>query len=500
MRARALSGAIWVAAATWTARLLSAVTFVFVGRHLTPAAFGLVALASAFVSLLGILTDSGFATYLIKSPTISRRLFSTGFWTSAVVGLALAGSMFGFAPLLADVFREPGLRDVMRALAAVVVVNGLVSAPAALMRRDFQFQQLALRTVVASLVASAVAIVMAAAGAGVWALVAQALASAIVSAALIWTWSPWRPSFAYSGTEMRRILGFGGQLLLTDLLLQARDRGEEFTLGLIGSASLLGQWSVASRLVKLVQDSGTQVVNQVSTPSLARLQDDAARLHRGYAASMAAAGALLFPVMGFLALMSRDLIPLVMGAQWASIAPIASIVAITACFAVFTYFDRPMFAIANALKIEILLVVIIVGAHLIATIVFAPLGLTALALALLGRTALTLPLRQWALHRWVGVPYTALLGALSTAAAAAVAVAAAGGAVQLLDRVVDTDAWLRLTAAAVVLGVVYLLTLRLWAKEAYGTLATVLGGLRRRLAAGRGRGRARSGGRGRVGR
>jgi O-antigen/teichoic acid export membrane protein len=198
---------------------------------------------------------------------------------------------------------------------------------------------------------------------------------------------------------------------------------------------------------------------------------------------MTAAGGLLFPVMGYLALMSRDLVPLVMGEQWRSIAPIASIVAVTACFAVFTYFDRPMFAIADALKIEIWLVVIIVAAHLIATVVFAPLGLMALALALLGRTVLTLPLRQWALHRWVGVPYTALLGALRTAGAAAAGLAAAGIAVQLLDRSVETDAWVRLTTGAVVLGVVYLLALRLWAREAYGTVTGLLRGLTSRLAA-----------------
>lgn len=467
MRARAMDGALWIAAATWLVRILSTVTFVFVGRHLTPAAFGLVALANAFVLLLGILTSSGFATYLVRAPRIGRRLFSTAFWTSAGIGLVLYLLLLLAAPLLSTAFREPALRDVVRWLAVVVVVNGLASAPQAMLQREFRFRQLALRTIAASVIGSVVAIVLAALGAGVWALVAQSVITACVSTIAIWAASPMRAALVFSVADMRRILGFGGQMLLTDLLLQARDRGEEFTLGLVGSATVLGQWSVASRLVKLVQDTATQVINQVSTPSLARLQGDPARLHRGYATSMAAAGALLFPVMGWFALMSRDLVPLVMGEQWRSTAAVASIIAITACFAAFTYFDRPMFAIADRLAVEIVLVVVIVVLHLAVTVLLAPWGLTALALGLLGRNVVTLPLRQWALHRFVGVPYTAVLATLRILLAAAVAVGAAALAVQGADRLLSSDAWVRLGVSAVVTALVYLVALRFWGRDTF---------------------------------
>ena len=482
LRDRALAGAARIAGATWLVRLLSVVTFVFVGRQLTPSAFGLVALANAFVLLLGIVTESGFATYLVRSPSLDRRVFSTAFWTAAAVAVVLAGGLVAAAPLLATAFSEPALADVLRVLAAVVLINGLASAPAALLRRELRFAQLATRSIVSSVVASVVAIALAAVGAGVWALVWQALVSALVSAVLVWLLSPWRPSMSFARAEVRPILTFGGQLLLTDLLLQARDRGEEFTLGLVGNATLLGQWSVASRIVKLGVDSATQVINTVSTPALARVQHDAARLHRGYAASMAAAGALLFPTMGWLAITSTDLVPLVMGRQWASVAPVAAVIALTACLGGFTYFDRSLFAIADRLAIEIALVVVIVVLHLIATVLFAPFGLQALALALLGRTLITLPLRQWALHRWVGVPYTALLPALRTLAAAGTAVAVAAGILMLVDRL-GAGVWARLGCSAGALAVVYLVCMRLWARSTFDALMSVLRAARSRAAA-----------------
>ena len=87
---------------------------------------------------------------------------------------------------------------------------------------------------------------------------------------------------------------------------------------------------------------------------------------------MAAAAATLFPVLGYFAVMSTDIVPFVMGEQWRSTAGVAAVVAATACLSVFTYFDRAMFAIVDRMNVEIALVTGIVLLHLVVTVLVAP--------------------------------------------------------------------------------------------------------------------------------
>ena len=420
LRASAATGVAWTAVQIWTVRLTTAGAFIILSRQLQPKEFGLVALAMAVIGVLSLFGDSGIPVYVQRVKEINQAILSTAFWTTLAMTTVLAGALAVLAGPVASLFDAPGLTPVLRWLSIGLFLNGLNSLPSAMLKREMRFKTLAVRGTIATLVGSVVAIAMALSGYGVWALVAQSVVRSGVSVVIIWTSTGWLPRFTWSRTHAREMISFGSQMLGISLMMTARDRGEDFLLAGIQGTSVLGLWAVANRMVRIIQEVGGGVVTAVATPAFSKLQDDRPRLYRAYSSSLAASGAILFPAFLLLAVTSRDLVPLVLGEQWTSTAPLAQLIALTTALVVFSYFDRPVFVATNQLKSEMLLVASSVTVHLAAVVIFAPMGLMPLALALLVRAVILIPTRMLALHRVTGMPWWAWVAGLRVLAAAVV--------------------------------------------------------------------------------
>ncbi|WP_432561337.1 lipopolysaccharide biosynthesis protein [Kineococcus sp. SYSU DK003] len=478
LRQRAAAGVIWSAVQMWLVRATTAGAFIIISRQLQPAEFGLVALAMSVIAVLQLLSDSGMATYLIRTQDLTERHRSTAFWTTTALAVLLAGVLAALAGPLAHLFGEPDLAPVLRWLSLVLVLTGLGSVPTALMRRDMRFKSLAVRGTIATLVGSVVAIVLALAGAGVWALVAQSLVRGLVNVAITWSVVRWFPRFVLDRREARTMLGFGSKLLGVDLLLQTRNRSEEFILAGMGSSALLGLWSVANRLVKILQETGSSVVSTVATPAFAKLQDDRPRLFRAYESALYTAGLVMFPAMLFLAVTSPVLVPFLLGDQWAQTADVAQIVAVTAALGVFSQFDRAVFVAVGKLRPEVVMVTGIVVVHIAIVLLLVPHGLLWVATGLLLRTLVSVPIRQLVIQRTVGIPVTSTVKALRVLAAAVVmAVVVWGVDTLLLHSLAD---WARLLLSAVLAGTVYLLALVVLARPVFRRVLGDVRSLRRR--------------------
>ena len=452
LRTSAASGVVWSAVQIWTVRLTTAGAFIVLSRQLLPKEFGLVALAMAVISVLSLFGDSGVPVYVQRAKEIDKITLSTAFWTTFGLGVVLAGLLALLAVPVAALFDSPGLTPVLQVLSIGLVLNSLNSIQSALLKRQMRFKTLAIRGTIATVIGSVVAIAMALNGFGVWALVAQSLVRSGVSVIIIWTAVSWYPTFTWSRARAGEMIGFGSKLLTISLLMTLRDRGEDFLLAGLSGTTVLGLWSVANRLVRIIQETGSSVVSSVATPAFAKLQDEPKRLYRAYETSMVATSTIMFPALGLLAVISPVLVPTLLGQQWQQTAEAAQIIAATAIVGVFVYFDRPVFVAFNRLRPEIVLVAFIVVAHLSIVVLVAPMGLTPLALALLARSLVTWPIRMVVLHRSTGVPYRSVLRPLRVLAAAAVM---AGAVVLSLAIIGDGSDWLKIGVSVAVAALVY---------------------------------------------
>src|SRR5882757_350628 len=81
LTAVARSGTRWTVLQFGGARLVTFLVFLILARLLTPADFGLVAIATVFVALLQLVVEGGFGQAIIQRPDLERGHLDTVFWT-----------------------------------------------------------------------------------------------------------------------------------------------------------------------------------------------------------------------------------------------------------------------------------------------------------------------------------------------------------------------------------------------------------------------------------
>ncbi|MEO8170364.1 MAG: oligosaccharide flippase family protein, partial [Oxalobacteraceae bacterium] len=120
-----ISNARWVALSQATRVVSQLVSMTVLARLLAPEAYGLMALAAIVTNLAYLFRDMGTAAAVIQAKDVSPVMASTVHWTNVGLGLAIGVLIVATAPLMAQIFHEPGLANVLYLLALVFPMAGL---------------------------------------------------------------------------------------------------------------------------------------------------------------------------------------------------------------------------------------------------------------------------------------------------------------------------------------------------------------------------------------
>jgi O-antigen/teichoic acid export membrane protein len=420
LRHAAVGGAMWSMCQLWVGRVAQFVTFLVLARLLEPAQFGLVALASFFVGLVGVVVDLGLTSYLVQRERLGPRTLETAFWLSLVIGAALTALVLGLAPFVASAYHQQQLTGILRALACTFVLTALTSTQVAILQRQLMFRALALRSLIGTLVAAAAAVALAYSGAGVWSLVAQALIAPLVGVVVLWRASGWRPRFAFDRGESRDMLSFGTNVLGMEVMGYFRSRGGDLVVGSILGADALGILTIANRLLSSVLDLSTAAILVVAGPIFAKVKRDRAQLTRAYQLAMSYSVAMTAPVLIVLGIVSPVLVPRLFGAQWVVSGQLARILCLGAITASLTYFDRSLLLMVNRARAELGVTAASMVSHLAVLAATAPFGLHFMVVALAVRNLLFWPFRLLIARRYAGISIRPVLGPVTRVLAASV--------------------------------------------------------------------------------
>ncbi|NUL48791.1 lipopolysaccharide biosynthesis protein [Cellulosimicrobium funkei] len=426
----AASSVIWSMTEKWVLRITGLVTMAILARFLIPEDFGLVAIALSMVALVQTLADAGFSTYLQQTDETGARTTSTAFWFTAGAGVVFSGLLAVAAPLVAAVLSTPEITPVIRTMAPAALFVALGAVPVALLRRQLRFRALAVQTAAAGAVGQAVAIILAISGTGVWALVAQTLVVQFLSTLLAWVSARWYPTRSFSRQQLGRMLRFGVKVIGVEFVSLGRLWAEQAVIiSVLGTAGL-GFYTIAQRLVMIAQDLTTSALVPVSVTVFARIRESIGRLRSGYLRAQTISHVLVVPVMLVLAVGSPWAIPLVFGTQWEpSILP-AQVLGVAALFTLGALDHGLFYSLGRPGQWLILAVVVEVGT-LLATMLAAPFGLTAITCGYLAVAVLTTGSRWVMVGRQLQCPWWRVASPL---ARCAVPATVAGGAAYLVSR------------------------------------------------------------------
>ena len=286
-----------------------------IARLLGPHLYGVVGLATVYVSLMTLLLTQGMGQSLVKAVRPSPVDFGTVHLTSLGTTALLAGVTVALAGPVADYFDAPELGPMLAALALGLVLKAETVVPQARLVRDLRFGVLARAESVSSLFGAALGIGATLLGADVWGYVILTISTDAVLLVMVLGsagGSPWR----WSRHSFRTMLGFTSSVTGTQLIgFLARNADNLLVARVLGNAAL-GYYLIAYRLMRLPITTIVMVVSRALFPHFSRYRDDSARLSGNFLAATRAMALLSIPLMALVLVFAEEIIGLLFGQRW----------------------------------------------------------------------------------------------------------------------------------------------------------------------------------------
>ncbi|PLC53042.1 lipopolysaccharide biosynthesis protein [Pollutimonas nitritireducens] len=315
------AGIVWNLANMFVSRGASVVFTLFLAKFLVPEAFGLMAMIAICYALADTLMTSGFGQAIIRQKTITPLDLSTAFFTNLAFSLLTYLMIYLAAPWAAGFYEQPELTILIRVTGLVLFINSLKVVQLALLNRNMDFKSLMRINSTATVCAGLIAVALAYAGFGVWSLVAQFTVSALVSTAMLWLSSSWRPSLSFSTASFKYMFGFGSKLTLENTLNVLYENSYILVIGKLFSPEITGLYYFAKRIRDLIVDQANSAVQQATYPAMARIQDDDIDLKRMYRMVIQLLFVVVTPGLLAVSVLARPLFELAFNERWLPAVP-----------------------------------------------------------------------------------------------------------------------------------------------------------------------------------
>lgn len=373
-------------------------------RLLVPEDFGLVAMVTAFTRIGERFSTLGLSTATVQAPEINDAQCSNLFWINVGAGVIFAAAVILFAPAIAGFYGDDRLELIAFALSLSFLCTGLTVQHEALLRRQMKLPQIAVNRLLATFLSVTLAIALAFAGFGYWALVWKEVARVFFLAVGTWTLCPWLPSLPRR-VDMNRLLGFGRDMTLTQLLLAISAQLDSLLMGRFVGAVVLGFYRQAYNLMMGPIERLRGPIYTVSQPGLSVLQREPARYQRYYQRILFIVSFATVP-LGVLAIIyAHEIVLVALGERWLGSVVFLRIFGVAAAV-------QPAFGTTGTVMVtcgksgRFLLVSLVSNALLIA-LMFAAVGWGAVGIAT-ARVAAPILLMPWVLHySFAGTPVSA---------------------------------------------------------------------------------------------
>lgn len=292
------------------------------GRLLTPADFGVVSIATAFIAFVTMLPNQGLPQAIVQREDLEADQLNALFWLNVGGGLLAAGIGSAIAWPIATWFGRPELSGVITVLACALVATGVGAPHAAVLRRGLRFRTHATIGVVANLVGVATGIATALAGWAYWALVAMTVATTVTRAVGMWSCSGWRPSRPALAEGIRPMVRIAAYLGGTSLLTTASRTVDRILIGYGLGDAAAGYYANANRLIIQPTAQLNAPITSVAIPVLSRLQSEPDRFRAFYRRGLETVVFILCPFVLVAMAAAEHLVPLFLGDQWTESIPI----------------------------------------------------------------------------------------------------------------------------------------------------------------------------------
>ncbi len=296
--------------------LLNAVTMIVLARLLAPVDFGIIAIAGFFVGFVSQFGDFGLGAAVIQRKDRIQESLQTGATLRLLMSLGIFLIALASAPLIADIFSAPEATDVIRVLSITFVLASFGFIPNNSLAKSLEFGKLAIASSVGAITTSAVSIGLALAGFSYWSIVYGSVLAVITTLLTLYLVSPWKISWKLDRPLGKELFAYGIHVFIMALIVFLIFTLDNAAIGIALGAVTLGFYYIAYRWATVFANFLTTMVNRVMFPTYSKVQDDDARLRRGYFQTLEVISFIGAPLYIGLFAVVPEFVVFILGEKW----------------------------------------------------------------------------------------------------------------------------------------------------------------------------------------
>lgn len=315
-----LRGSAWMVALRWAIRLTGVVSTVILARLLTPADFGIVAMAMIVVGMLEILAESGQGAAIIRHMSPSREHYDAAWTVSLLSGLAIAAGIVLIAPLSKAYFHEPRAIAVIQCLALRALLQGGENIGMVNFSRDLRFGGLFKYNIYTKLFSFCVTVTLAFVLRNYWALVIGIISAQAMRTTLSYVLHPYRPRLSFA--KIPEIWSFSLWILVKSIGYYLNGRVDQIAVGGVAGTSAMGRYAVAADVAASPSEEVIGPMGTALYPVMARYQNNRPQLRRIYLQVLSWTTIICASTSVGVALVAPEMVRLILGSKWLSVIPL----------------------------------------------------------------------------------------------------------------------------------------------------------------------------------
>lgn len=317
------SGA-WIYGRNIITSLINLGVMAILARQLTPADFGLVALATVLGRFVVILAEGGILEYIISDNQEGREgRVHAAFWMNLALSIVII--LFGFLalPWIARFYEEPGLSLIIILLFVRYLILQLTIAPYALIKKALDFSTIVKIDSVIDITSSLASVIMALSGWGVLSLVIPGVLLAPLRAAWFMVAARWSPKLPLRVSEWKGIFGYSANAIVGSLATTIGAEGDTLVIGKTLGSQSLGLYNMAWASANIVPRNVVAPISGIALPAYSTLATNTERMRSAFHKMVRLLSAASFPLLVGLFVIADLFILTIYGPQWTpSITPL----------------------------------------------------------------------------------------------------------------------------------------------------------------------------------
>lgn len=340
LRLGVIRGALSLGSARIVASLLNALGILILARLLTPEDFGIVAIATAVVTVAASLTEASLQPALVQNRNPDRVLVDTVWTMSAIRAVLVYGGVALAALPLALAYGDERLFAVLLVAGLSGAFTDFFNPMLTLATREMRFGPLVVFQIAQKACGLLLAIVMAFAWGNFWAIVVGNAVGIILAALASYFLIPYLPTITLR--RAREVWDFSGWMFLNQLCETVNWRFDQLAIGLYATKAQLGFYAMADNLSVIPSRELSLPLRNALFPGFAAVGGDRQRLRKAYMEAQTGLAMLTAPAAIGLSLLAAPAVTVLLGDQWLVTVPIVQLLCLTYACDAFITAVRPL--------------------------------------------------------------------------------------------------------------------------------------------------------------